>query len=246
MPQQRPHTRLYYAFWHRLEGAVISVATTEPVAALPFDDGPHPEFTPRLLDILAKRGARATFFMVGQAAARHPQVVRRVAEAGCAIGNHSWDHPSFPALGRRQRWRQVRQTQAALAPYGSRLFRPPYGHLDRRCHLDLRLLGYTVAAWNITGYDWLDHDPAWLSQNIRDQLRPGSIILLHDAAWMTLDQGWADRGPMLAAVDELLASLSGRFRFVTLPDLLRYGRAQLRIWQKPADPAFMAQLQPVA
>lgn len=245
MPHQRFRMRLYYAFWHRMEGAVISVATDEAVAALTFDDGPHPDFTPRLLDVLARRGVQATFFMVGQAATRHPQVVRRVAEAGHAIGNHSWNHPSFPSLTHRQRWAQLRRTQAALAPYGGRLFRPPFGHLDRPSHFDARLLGYTVAAWSIVGYDWLDHDPTWMSNHIRERLRPGSIILLHDAAWMTLDQAWADRGPMLEAVEHLLASLSGSYRFVTLPDLLRRGRAQLRIWQQPADPAFMAQLQPV-
>src|SRR5206468_4992188 len=86
----------------KIRGAITHVATGEAIAALTFDDGPHPEFTPRLLDILDKHRARATFFMLGENARRHPDLVQRVAQVGHVIGNHSWDHSVFPSLTRRE------------------------------------------------------------------------------------------------------------------------------------------------
>jgi peptidoglycan/xylan/chitin deacetylase (PgdA/CDA1 family) len=73
---------------------ITHVSTNEPLAALTFDDGPDPLYTPRVLEILQKHRAQATFFMVGQTALRHPDLVQLVARGGHAIGNHSWDHPS--------------------------------------------------------------------------------------------------------------------------------------------------------
>lgn len=237
--------RVYWAVRHRLEGLIIGVSTTEPVAALTFDDGPHPVSTPQVLDVLARHGARATFFMVGQQARRHPGLVRQVAAAGHAIGNHTWDHRSLTELSGRERRRQLRACARALAPYGGPWLRPPYGHFHRRARLDALLCGYRhVIAWNLVVYDWLDHDPAWMRDRILQGLRPGSIVLLHDALATTLDPAFTDRGPMLAALDAVLTALAGSYRFVTVPELLRLGRPQLRIWERLPDPAFMARLQP--
>lgn len=244
MPPRSLPARLYYSLWHRLEGVTIGVATEQPVVALTFDDGPHPLFTPRLLDILERHGARGTFFMVGQAAARFPDVVQRVAAGGHAIGNHTWDHPSLPEIGGRARRAQIRQCARAVAPYGHKLLRPPFGHLDRSSHWDAAWLGYRIIAWNVVGYDWLDHDATWLSQNLLHHIRPGCIVLLHDAAYVTLEQNYVDRALMLEAVDIVLAALADRYRFMTVPDLLRCGRPQLRIWRRRGDPAFMNRLEP--
>ena len=125
-------------------GTITRVSTSKPVAALTFDDGPDPVFTPRLLAVLHKHQAKATFFMVGKAAERHPDIVKEVAVAGHAIGNHSWDHPSFPLISRRERWAQVRACEKAIAPYGQRLFRPPYGDQNLLSRLEASWLGYQV------------------------------------------------------------------------------------------------------
>ena len=79
-------------------GSLIRVSTTEPVIALTFDDGPHPVDTPALLEVLARHRARATFFLVGKSAARHPELVARIVAEGHAVGGHTWDHPSLPTL----------------------------------------------------------------------------------------------------------------------------------------------------
>ncbi|HEX2524363.1 MAG TPA: polysaccharide deacetylase family protein, partial [Terriglobia bacterium] len=137
-------------------GTVTSVQTRVPVASLTFDDGPHPEFTPRLLDILRHHKARATFFMLGQAAQKHPEIVRRVAEAGHAIGNHTWDHLSFPLLSERERQRQLKTCADAIAPYGLRLFRPPYGEQSLASRLSAARLGYEVIMFSVDVGDFCE------------------------------------------------------------------------------------------
>jgi len=216
-------------------GTITHVSTQEPVVALTFDDGPHPEFTPRLLDILEKYQARATFFMVGEAAEQHPDIVRQVVQAGHAIGNHSWDHSSLPLLSEKERRAQIRACEKALAPYGQRLFRPPYGHQSVASRLDALWLGYQVVTWNLVARDWLDHSANWMTDRLVNEIEPGSIILFHDALYTYVEKRYTDREPTLRAVNLLLERLDGHFRFVTIPELLRSGEPQRRNWYQEAD-----------
>jgi peptidoglycan-N-acetylglucosamine deacetylase len=211
----------------RVPGTIACVETREPVVALTFDDGPHPEFTPRLLDILDQHRARGTFFLVGEMADKHPDLVRRLASAGHSIGNHSWDHPFFPSLGRRSRWTQIRACERALAPHGgARLFRPPYGAQSMAMRLDALCLGYKIITWSVEAKDWRDHDPERMAQRLIDTVKPGAIVLLHDAIYRSRQAvPLYDRAPMLRALSLFLEQIRGRFRFVTVPELLRYGRS---------------------
>ena len=129
---RRAIKRSYKAAMARSLGTIMHVDTREAVVALTFDDGPHSEFTPLLLEVLDHHRAKATFFMLGEAAQKHPAIVEQVARRGHAIGNHSWDHPSFRLISRAERLDQMRACASALAPYGGRLFRPPYGHQSVR------------------------------------------------------------------------------------------------------------------
>ncbi len=227
----------------RVLGTITHVSTQKPVVALTFDDGPHPEFTPRLLEILQKHQAHATFFMVGGAAQRHPDIVRRVAEAGHAIGNHSWDHSSLPLLTGKERRAQIRACEKALAPYGQRLLRPPYGHQSVASRLDALWLGYQVITWNVTASDWQDRSANWITDRLVNEVRPGDIVLFHDALYTYVEKRYTDRGPTLQAVDLLLERLGERFRFVTVPELLRSGRPQRRNWYQKADVDWLNRLE---
>lgn len=224
-------------------GAVTHVATQEKVAALTFDDGPHPQFTPRLLEILAYHQAQATFFVVGKSAQQQSELLRQMADAGHAIGNHTWDHPSLPLITRQERQTQIRACDEVIPSYGQRLFRPPFGHLNLAARFDLFKLGYQVVTWNLMGIDWLDHDATWLVARLTQEIRPGSIILLHDALYQFPEKRFADRTSTLEAVDALLHQLKGIYRFVTIPELLKCGKPVQRVWTQKADAQWLNKLQ---
>lgn len=230
----------------QLMGTITSVATDEPVAALTFDDGPHPRYTPRLLEILRRYDARATFFVVGESARKHPDLLRSMAEAGHAIGNHSWDHPSFPAIGSRERRRQMRACEEAIGPYSQRLFRPPYGNQNMASRFDAWRLRCRVVTWSAVGGDWQDDRAEAIFDRLANGLRPGSILLMHDALCTAEDERYAAREATLEAVRMLLERRGGTYRFVTVPGLLRSGRARKEWWHQPGDAAYLAALRRVA
>ncbi|WP_319405990.1 polysaccharide deacetylase family protein [uncultured Desulfosarcina sp.] len=204
---------------------ITHVQTRAPVAALTFDDGPHPDSTPRVLDVLGKFGVRATFFMIGQKARQYPQIVRMVAEAGHAIGNHAWQHTNLTKI--RSRLRRLKQLLAcarATAPYHQRIFRPPYGAHDRSILLDAMLLRYKVILWNASAQDWTFQGPEDIAQKMISRITPGSIFLLHDAISAEKKEGIErDRQTMLSGLERALSAMASKMQFVTVPELLRYG-----------------------
>jgi peptidoglycan-N-acetylglucosamine deacetylase len=225
-------------------GTITHVATQSPVAALTFDDGPDPAWTPRLLEILAAHGARATFFMLGRAAERYPDVVQSAARGGHAIGNHSWDHPSFALVRGPERRAQIRRCARAVGAHGIRLFRPPFGQQTLASRIDAFRLGYRVVTWNVVAWDWLDRGAAWMTGELLAHIRPGSIVLLHDSL---ADGGYsegshADREDMLTAVSNVLQVLENTLTFVTVPELMTHGRAQRAPWIVRPSPAFAERL----
>lgn len=230
-------------FAKSLFGTITNVFTTKPVVALTFDDGPDPEWTPRLLEIMQRHNARGTFFMIGAQAAQHPNVVARVASGGHAIGNHTWDHPSFPLVSSRERFDQLRRCSRVLGSSVGRMFRPPYGHQNARSRLDLAIAGFSVVTWNIIQPDWLDHDAETIAAAIAKDVYPGSIVVLHDRLSDALKPEYFNRQPTLDAVELLLKQMSGRFRFVTVPELLRCGPARRVFWSQLPDRAFLARLK---
>lgn len=210
--------------------ALTHVLTDDPVVALTFDDGPDPNNTPRILDLLAAHRARATFFMIGVRACQHAELVARVKRDGHAIGNHSWDHPSFPFISHMERIEQIQRCQVALAPHGEPLFRPPYGHQDFESWSDVDSMGYRVVTWKLSAGDWEPKDGPGMAEEVIRQLEPGKIILFHDGLFDAPDHRCFARDSTIAAVELLLARLAGRFRFVTVPELLRFGVPQGKRW----------------
>lgn len=217
-----------------LLGTITGVRTAEPLVALTFDDGPHPTYTPTLLDVLARHGARATFFVVGRHVRAHPEVAARAAREGHALANHTDTHALLPAIGGAARRAELDACAAAIAPYGGlRLLRPPQGRQSLASRLDALRAGHAVVTWSAHAEDWRAHDAPWMAAKLARELRPGAIALLHDMIIGPEDPAVADRAPVIAAVDLLLSELAGRYRFVTLPELLRAGKPERVNWYRP-------------
>ncbi len=152
---------------------------------LTFDDGPHPEHTPRVLDVLAAQGIHATFFVVGARAASHPEIVRRVVAEGHAIGHHSYHHHEPRETSASELLAEVEDSVRLiheLTGVKSRLFRPPHGNLTLAKLIRLLGAGQTVVLWNVDPRDFEAADGAELARRLRERpVRAGDLVLLHDS-----------------------------------------------------------------
>jgi len=201
--------------------------TTERVVAITYDDGPHPEHTPRVLDVLARRGVRATFFTIGASVRPHPELVRRIVAEGHALGLHGADHRPLPGrdvrevratvLGARDELEDVAQQRITM-------FRPPYGLMTRRQGLALWRAGLDPVVWSGDAGDWTDRTVDDVVADARRSVFPGAMLLLHDnrADPETLGAEEAlpafDKGLVL---DRLLDRLErDGYRTRTVPELL--------------------------
>jgi peptidoglycan/xylan/chitin deacetylase (PgdA/CDA1 family) len=169
---------------------------------------------------LERYAAKATFFMVGEVAERYPHLVKMVATQGHAVANHSMTHAAFPLLSSRARQAEIKACEETLRPYAVKLFRPPFGLENFFCHRDACRLGYRVVKWSASVDDWRDHSPTWIAEKIQSQLKPGSIVLLHDNR---IDDVHGNQGQTVEALERVLSSAKD-FQFRTLPQLMEMGR----------------------
>lgn len=158
---------------------------------LTFDDGPNPQHTPPLLDLLAQHGAKASFFLVGEEVEKYGDVVRRIVDEGHRAGNHSWNHPVFGKLPVAEQMAQVERTDAALASYTGDArapFRPPRGDLTPRLLARFARQARSIAYWSYDSLDYSRQSAAGLIDRLRG--RPpvaGDIVLMHDDGGAALD-----------------------------------------------------------
>jgi peptidoglycan/xylan/chitin deacetylase (PgdA/CDA1 family) len=200
------------------EGSSITfnaVHVDGPYIAMTFDDGPSATLTPKLLDLLAAHHIKATFFVIGENVAEHPEIVARAAREGHEIGNHSWSHPNFGKMSDESVRRQLQQTDDAIkTATGKRptLLRPPYGSITARekrwIHDEF---GYDIILWDVDPLDWKRPGPAVVRARILKETRPGSIVLSHDIHPGTIEA-------MPSTFEQLEAK---GFKFVTVSELIR-------------------------
>lgn len=155
--------------------------------ALTFDDGPHPASTPALLAALAARRARATFFIWGEHALRHPDHLRAVHAAGMWLGNHSQTHPHLTRADRATVVEEISGAQRAVRNATGllpTLFRPPYGDTDDAVRAVAREFGLTEVLWSIDTRDWADVSADEIVE-AASGVEPGGIILMHDGGYQS-------------------------------------------------------------
>lgn len=161
--------------------------------ALTFDDGPDPEVTPRVLDILDEFGVHATFFCIAREARLHPQLCREIARRGHAVENHSCGHsPTFAMLGLggiRKELASAQSTLASLAGRPPRFFRPPAGLRSPLLDPTLHTLGLRLVSWTRRGFDTRKGDAQRVALRLVDGLAAGDILLLHDGHCARTSQG---------------------------------------------------------
>jgi len=200
---------------------VCGIATRQRVVALTYDDGPHPVYTPRIMSILARYHARATFFMIGSRMARWPEIVKQAARQGDIIANHTYTHPNnLENLPRHRIMRELASDQRLIHTLVGRtypLFRPPKGLLNRELALTAHMEGYTVILWSVSAYHHEARTPELMARRVLDRIRPGAIVLMHDGRY---PMRWRD----VQATPLIIEELRQRgYRFVTVPELLRMG-----------------------
>ena len=179
--------------------------------AITFDDGPDPEITPRVLDLLDRAGARGTFFCVGSRAQAHPGFVREIVRRGHAVENHSQDHSTaFGWYGPDRLRREIAAAQGTLAALAGRapaFFRAPFGVRNPFVDPVLARLGLAYVSWTRRGYDTVDGDAARVARRLAVRLEAGDVLVLHDG----IATGAARAQPaVLEVLPRLLALAAGR------------------------------------
>jgi peptidoglycan-N-acetylglucosamine deacetylase len=190
--------------------------------ALTFDDGPDPAYTPPILATLSDRDVRATFFVCGLSAERHPELIRAIVAEGHTIGGHTWHHVDIRGSSDETWDREVDRTHRLIeAATGGpvRYFRPPWGEIDRVGIRRLEARRITPVLWSSHGFDWCTDDPSIIVDAVSRSLQPGAIVLLHDACGNLLTPGaelppgtTEDRGPTVASLPRILDAIEATGR----------------------------------
>lgn len=182
--------------------------------ALTFDDGPHPVYTTKILDILEKYNVKATFFMVGENILNYTETAQKVKEAGHEIGNHTETHKSD--LNEKQLMREIMNCSEIIfntLDYESSIIRPPEGLIRDSTLRCCSLLEYSIILWNIDTRDWAHTSPEKIYKNVMKNIDSGDIILMHDYI--------NRKSPTPEALEMFLPKLIEEgYKFVTVSELI--------------------------
>jgi peptidoglycan/xylan/chitin deacetylase (PgdA/CDA1 family) len=189
--------------------------------ALTYDDGPNDPHTMRLLEVLARHGVHATFFMIGRYVRQRPDIALEVVQRGHVIGNHTTTHPNLIFESAAQTRAELVECRAALADAvgeHSNLFRPPFGGRRPGTLRVARELGLDPIMWNVTGYDWNAPPAAEIENKVTRRIKGGDVILLHDGGHKEMG---ADRSQTVIATDNLIPRYKDEgFKFVTVREMM--------------------------
>jgi peptidoglycan/xylan/chitin deacetylase (PgdA/CDA1 family) len=222
----------FHAQWptSQLYGPTICRSRSgERKLALTYDDGPNPVHTPRLMKVLERYDAHATFFLIGKWAEREPELIRELHAAGHAIGNHTYTHPTMPLLNSAGVTEELARCRAAVEVSGvefsqvggEALMRPPYGRRRPGTLRAMRAAGYVPVTWSVTCYDWRKSATERKIAHRAGRAIEGDVILLHDGSHL---EPAGDRAASVAATEDTLRKFKDQgYEFVTVPELVASG-----------------------
>jgi peptidoglycan/xylan/chitin deacetylase (PgdA/CDA1 family) len=189
--------------------------------ALTYDDGPNDPWTLRLLDVLERHSAKATFFMIGRFVQQKPDIARAVVAAGHELGIHTWDHPNLIFASSSEVRSQIERTQQVIFDTTGRrctLMRPPFGARRPATLRAIRDLSLTPVMWNVTCYDWKPTTPEQILARVERQMRGGDVILLHDGGHKRMG---ADRSHSVEATELVIGKYTDEgYGFATISQMM--------------------------
>lgn len=161
---------------------------------LSIDDGPNPLHTPQMLDVLAREGVRAMFFVIGKNVDAHPELCRRMVNEGHSVQNHTYSHPSglFWAIGPKRAAWEIDECSRAITEATSIIptrFRAPVGMANPHVHLVAAARNLKLTGWSASGHDGIAHNPDRAVRRIRQHARPGCIVLIHESHLRGMNRG---------------------------------------------------------
>lgn len=181
-----------------------------PKIALTFDDGPSAAWTPALLDGLKERGVKATFFLIGENADKNPEIVKRMAEEGHLIGNHTYHHVELTKVSENEARLELADTSAVIVRITGKepeYMRPPFGAWQRKLEQEIQML---PVLWTIDPLDWTTENQDEIVNKVVTEAEENDIILLHDCYKSSVEAGLRiidilqEEGFVFVTVDELL------------------------------------------
>lgn len=203
---------IYSIVWPH--GFAFAQETSQPrtppgkVIYLTFDDGPS-AYTQEILDLLAQYNAKATFFVIGRAAASQPELVEAIYAAGHGLANHTYNHPSLPSVSGRRMADEITKTAAAIGGRDGRCLRPPYGARNAAVVKTAEQLGYQLALWTIDPRDWARPGARAIANHVITHAHPDGVVVMHD--------GGGNRAQTVAALRIILPALAKQgYRFVAM------------------------------
>ncbi len=195
----------------------------EMVLALSFDDGPDVANDTEILRLLVEYQAVATFFVIGNRAGNHLDLLKAMIDAGCEIGNHSWTHPMLTHLGADAQFAEIRQTNDLLADAGIPVnwLRPPYGDYDSLTRTIAESESLETILWSVDPSDWKSPSADTIVQRVTENIAPGAVILMHST-----------RAHSVQALPRILEfATANNYRFVTLSE---WKQIMLRVGSMPS------------
>jgi peptidoglycan/xylan/chitin deacetylase (PgdA/CDA1 family) len=189
--------------------------------AITFDDGPSPRYTPKILALLKRYQAHATFFVLGRKVEQYPHLVQAQLRTGNEVGNHTFDHPRLPKCTQVAREAEVERTALDLELLGdkdsARWIRPPYSAFSDRLKAYVAHTHGHLVLWSIDSGDWRGLGRDAIVHNVLSRVRPGAIIIFHDSD----ETDRADRSPTIAALKIILPALKAAgYRLVSVSELV--------------------------
>lgn len=198
---------------------ILNAPSAKREVALTFDDAPDANFTPKILDVLKKEGVKATFFVVGNRAQAHPDIVRRMMKEGHVVGNHSYSHANLIKINDMEFRNQITKTDRLIKTYAGyvpHLVRPPYGNISEEQLKWLKSQRKKVVGWNVDSLDWKGLNADQVATNVLAHVYPGSIVLQHSAGGTGEDLTGTVR-----ALPKIIRELKkDGVKLVTVPELL--------------------------